>query len=152
MKKIYFPAFLLLLSLRLFGQSNDIPILDTLGREMARSLKSDTSQSNFRVSYFIVGRIRTVELFDGLPFQVKVSALNPNLLEQQIKFRILDLEHFQISYRIGTSETTEDRTFGDDLREPDFRLVIRKEAVLNKDDVEPLKHIEYCFLIHKGLK
>jgi hypothetical protein len=143
-------VFFFLTSQIVFGQVNPPPGLKK--QEAGNILKADTSQNNYKVSYFIVGRIRTVEISDGIPFEVRISAMNPYLFGQQIKFRILDLDHYQISYTLGTAEMTEDRVFDEALQEPDFQGMILRKDVLNKDDVDNLKFIEYRFSVQKKTK
>ncbi len=43
-------------------------------------------KSKIQVSYFIVGKVRTTEYFNGMPFLVKVNSVNSSLYEQRIFF------------------------------------------------------------------
>ena len=51
---------------------------------------------DFDVSYFIVGRLKTEEVYSGVPFSIRPVFLNPGLYEQMISFRIIYAEEFDL--------------------------------------------------------
>ena len=52
---------------------------------------------DFDVSYFLVGRIRTTEVYSGVPFSFKLYALNDKLYEQKMKFKIVSVTDYEIT-------------------------------------------------------
>ncbi len=104
---------------------------------------------DFDVSYYIVGRIRTVELFDGLPFKVKVYKVNENLYEQKIKFKILDINRFEIVYVKDKAEIRKVGFFNTEFTDTDFRLFVAKTQIINPASVANLKEIEYLIQLHE---
>jgi capsular exopolysaccharide synthesis family protein len=111
-------------------------------------VKKVLDRLDFDVSYFIVGRIRTVELFDGLPYKVKAYIVSPELYEQQIKFRILDQEKFEITYLKGNVELKKVGFFDREFTDTDFRLLVTKNPMINPSSVKSLKEVEYLIQIH----
>jgi len=100
------------------------------------------------VSYFLVGRIRTNELYEGVPFKVKVFEVNPQLFEQHIRFKILDEKHFSLTYlKKGKDEITSG-LFGKELIEPGFHLLVLPTAALNPSSIEGLSKLDYLVQIH----
>lgn len=112
-------------------------------------VKKVLDRLDFDVSYFIVGRIRTVELFDGLPYKVKAFTVNPELYEQQIKFRILDLNRYEITYEKNKAEVKKVGFFDTELIDNYFRILVSKTPMINSTSVQHLKDIEYLIQIHE---
>ena len=56
------------------------------------------SKLKFDVSYYIVGRLKTTEVYEGVPFEISVKMLNQNLYEKEIKFKIIDEFKYELSY------------------------------------------------------
>ena len=52
---------------------------------------------DFTVSYFIVGRIKTLETFQNLPIKVNVVVANSSLNEKFISLKVVDINKYQIS-------------------------------------------------------
>jgi hypothetical protein len=102
---------------------------------------------DLKVSYFLVGRIRTVEITEGIPFKIKVFAAKQSLLNQQMRFQIVDLEHYAIHYKLEGSEVTREGNFGEELKDPNLRLFVKKDALLNAENVNNLKMLQYLFAI-----
>jgi len=111
-------------------------------------VKKVLDRLDFDVSYFIVGRIRTVELADGMPFKVKMYSLNSALYEQQIKLKILDVNRFEISYKKNGLEIKKTGLFNTDFVDTDFRLRINSTQFLNISSISGLHIVEYMFQIH----
>ena len=51
----------------------------------------DKLKSRLQISYYIVGRVRTKEEFDGMPFSVFVNSVNSGFYEKPISFKIFVL-------------------------------------------------------------
>jgi capsular exopolysaccharide synthesis family protein len=101
------------------------------------------------VSYFIVGRLRTTEVFEGMPYEVEVKSINPDLYEQNIKFRIVNVNEFEIQYsKAGTEISPKRYRFNTDCVDTDFNLRVIKNGAINANTIKDLSQIEYLVQIH----
>lgn len=103
---------------------------------------------NMDVSYFIVGRLKTTEVYEGTPFDVKVLNVNPALYEQDITLRILSPEEYELRYERNQAEVVKKFYFNQELLDSDFKLVIRNGGKINSATFRTLKDINYLFRIH----
>lgn len=99
------------------------------------------------VSYFIVGRIKTTEVYQGMPFLVEVFNVNPQYYEQFIGFQILSPEKFQIRFSKNGEEIVKEGYFNKEFIDADFKLKISNISI-NKERLVSLKKIDYNFQIH----
>lgn len=102
---------------------------------------------NFEVSYFIVGRIKTTEVYKGVPFSIKVETINPELYEQFIKFKIKDLAKYEITYKRGEAEVTREGMFNEVLVDTDIKILVQNENI-SPGTVSSLMNMEYMFQVH----
>lgn len=107
--------------------------------------------ANPKVSYYIVGRLKTAEVDNNIPFEVKVIDLNPQLIEQPIKMRIRDVEHFEISYSLNDNDERKECLFGKEINEKNMHLLISKTSSLDTAIVKYIKEIDFQFQV-KGEK
>ncbi|MEW6470009.1 MAG: polysaccharide biosynthesis tyrosine autokinase [Bacteroidota bacterium] len=103
---------------------------------------------DFDVSYYIVGRLKTQEQFKGMPFKVTYSALNNELFEQQMKFKILNLNEFEITYKKGQTESKIKGVFDKELIGNDIKAVVYKTGTINPQTISELTKVEYLIQIH----
>ncbi|MGL5891191.1 MAG: Wzz/FepE/Etk N-terminal domain-containing protein, partial [Bacteroidia bacterium] len=103
---------------------------------------------NFDISYFIVGRLRTEEMFQGIPFRVDVINLNNRLYEQKLKFEILDSTNFILTYKVGEEDKAVKGKFGDEFIEPEMRLKISKTRKFGSLDTKNYSASNYLIQIH----
>jgi tyrosine-protein kinase Etk/Wzc len=124
--------------------SNQIRVLtsnDLIG-EALNKLKFD-------VSYFIVGRLKTTEVYNGMPFDITVKMLNQGLYEKEIKFKILNVKQFELSYIKENETVTKKLEFNKEVIDNDFYLVVKKNDILNEKTIKSLKEIDYLIKIHR---
>ena len=57
----------------------------------------DRLKSKIQVAYYIVGRVRTKEEFNGMPFSVYVNTVNAAFYKKPISFKILSDKTYEIS-------------------------------------------------------
>jgi tyrosine-protein kinase Etk/Wzc len=95
------------------------------------------------VSYFIKGRFKNIELYEGLPFRIVLTSVNAAICETDILFRIIDENYFELTY--SKSEFTQTRRFpfNQAITDPDFKIEVIKNNLINKQTVSHLKEIEY---------
>src|SRR3972149_372311 len=100
------------------------------------------------VSYYIQGRVRVTEVYEGNPFNVSVLKINSAFYEKDFKFKIISENKFEVSYEKGEKQISKQYFFDKEIIEPDFRLLIRKKNEINKKTIKTLGSIDYFFKVH----
>ena len=100
------------------------------------------------VSYFIIGRIKTTEVYEAMPFSVEVLNINSDYYEQNIGFKILSLDKYQLTFTRNNEEVVKEAFFNKEFIDPDFRLMIKNNAA-TKEGLAVFKTIEYSFQVHE---
>ncbi|MCE3279412.1 MAG: capsular biosynthesis protein [Bacteroidetes bacterium] len=103
----------------------------------------------FDVSYFIVGRLKTTEVYEGVPFDISVKMLNQSLYEKDIKFKIKNERQFEFSYTKGNETVVKTFDFDKEIADVNFYITVKKNEVLNEKSIKSLKEIDYLIRIHK---
>jgi tyrosine-protein kinase Etk/Wzc len=103
---------------------------------------------NFNVSYFIVGRIKTVEAFQNLPIKVKVIIANSRMYETMINLKVIDSNHYQLIYQKDDNTIKTDGTFNDDFVNSDMHIIVQKTKLLTPGLIRQMQAAEYQFQIH----
>lgn len=107
--------------------SNEIRVLKSQDLIEKALLRLD-----FEVSYFLVGRVRTTEVYSGVPFSVKLYNLNNQLYEQKMKFHVLSKKQYEITYSIDDKELKVTGNFDEELENPHMHILVtaKKTAVV----------------------
>lgn len=111
-------------------------------------IEKTVSNLNLDVSYFIVGRLKTTEVYESMPFSIEVKYINPSLYEKNLEFQIIDVNTFRIGIKKDNETIFNTHTFDDDAKELDYHLFVSKNKVINEHSVNSLKGIEYQFKVH----
>jgi capsular exopolysaccharide synthesis family protein len=111
-------------------------------------LKKVVDKLNINVSYFISGRLRTTEIYTGVPFKITVFYINPAYYEKVINFKITDMNHYRISYPDGNVLYSQNGTFGEDLVNTNMKINISLGKDINQGYIDALKKIDYEFKVH----
>ncbi len=107
------------------------------------------SKLKLDVSYFIVGRLKTKEVYQAMPFEVIVSSLNAELYEQKIKFKIIGNKQFQITYKKSNKEVVKVFPFDKKIVDVDFIITVKKSnTIINDKTIASLDEMDYLFQIH----
>jgi tyrosine-protein kinase Etk/Wzc len=106
--------------------SNEIRVLQS--QDM---IEKTLERLDFDVSYYLVGRLRTTEVYSGVPFSVKVVLINPALYEQQIKFNIGKNDTYTIEYVLDEKVKTAQGKFGENLLDPNVNILVTKKNAIN---------------------
>jgi len=106
------------------------------------------SKIKLDVSYFIVGRLKTTEVYQSMPFEVDVVHFANNLYEKDIKLKIIDENEFQISYLNGKDEIVKKYPFNKKIVESDFIVTVRKNENINDKTINSLSDIDYIIKVH----
>lgn len=103
---------------------------------------------NFEVSYFIIGRFKTTEIYANLPFTVQMEVLNPSLYEKPIDLHINDPGHYTISYDVGKGVVSKTLPFGKDNADSDFTLRVDPVVALKSSNIDTYASSDYRFVRH----
>ncbi len=105
------------------------------------------SKLNLDVSYFIIGRLKKTEVFQSVPFEVKIKTINPALYETPIKITIIDEEHFSLSYLKNGSSMTKKFMFNKSIEDQDFYMIVEKNSIINKNSIASLNETDYEIVV-----
>ncbi len=103
---------------------------------------------NIETSYYVVGRIKKVEVFETLPFKSTVTVLNPLLYEVPIQIAILDKDQYLISYQVGGDVVEYSYEFDKELTNSDFILQLDKRYEWDDENILELKASDYEIVFH----
>jgi len=103
---------------------------------------------DFDVSYYIIGRFKTSEAFRELAFTVSIDLSDNKLYEKPFDLKVIDGEHFELSYDPGNGIVTKQYPFNTDIAERDFLLNVRTKARINPKRLEELKNSTFQFVRH----
>jgi capsular exopolysaccharide synthesis family protein len=106
---------------------------------------------DFDMSYFIVGRFKTSQVYGTLPFTVHMEVLDQRLYERAFDMRIIDLDTYEINYDKGGDLTTLTFKFNEDVRDPanQFLLRVDRSSYFNDATLPKLASTDYQFIRHK---
>ncbi|MBA3705694.1 MAG: hypothetical protein H0W84_07270 [Bacteroidetes bacterium] len=111
-------------------------------------IKKALTKLKIDVSYFIVGRLKTMEVYESMPFIFSVKYLNPGLYEQKMKFKILNEKQCQITYIKEKDEISKVVSFDQETVYSDFIISINKNDNINDKTILSLKEIDYLVQVH----
>ncbi|MBL7965254.1 MAG: polysaccharide biosynthesis tyrosine autokinase [Flavobacteriales bacterium] len=105
---------------------------------------------DFDVSYYIIGRLKTSEVYGPakLPFTVRIELLNTKLYEKPFDLRIIDPEHFELSYDKSKKIVSKTYAFNTDIAEVDFMLRVNTTEEFSPKSIDKLRESEYQFVRH----
>ena len=99
------------------------------------------------VSYFIVGRIKTTEVYEAMPFSIEILKINPKYYEQVIGFKVLSEKKYQLKINTKEEEVIKEGFFGKELIDLDFKILIKNNTISPKS-LATIQQIDYNFVIH----
>ncbi|MFT5820844.1 MAG: tyrosine-protein kinase Etk/Wzc [Crocinitomix sp.] len=103
---------------------------------------------NIGTSYYVVGRIKKVEVFETLPFKSNVLVLNPQLYEVPIQVTILNQEEYKIAYTVGGANYEYVYNFDEEVTNSDFVLQLDRRYELDDENINELKESDYEIVFH----
>ena len=118
---------------------------------LSHDLISETlSKLNFGVSYFIVGRFRTIEQYDAVPFYVEAKYVNRGLYEMPIKLNIIDPTSYKLSFELNDKLYEEELKFGEEVViDGSFIINVKKNPNLNDETIQKAWRTDYQFVMHR---
>ncbi len=103
---------------------------------------------DFDVSYYIIGRFKTTEVYGSLPFKVQIDLMNPRFYERPFDLKITDPDHFELTYDRGKELVKKTYPFNTDIPERDFVLRVDKTQQITAQSIEKLNESAYQFVRH----
>lgn len=99
------------------------------------------------VSYYIIGRVKTTEGYDDMPFEIEVLATNPRFYEQEIAFKVIDEHKYRLQVTMNGQEITKEGVFDKEFIDSDIKLLIKNKTILT-DNVSAVSATDYKIIIH----
>ena len=106
---------------------------------------------DFDVSYYIIGRFKTSEVYRNRPFTVKIRLLNEKLYEKPFDLHVIDPDHFELSYDRGAGIIKKTFPFNTDVadqQDGDFTLRVEKLKSITPANLEDFTSSDYRFVSH----
>lgn len=103
---------------------------------------------NLDVSYYIQGRINKKEIFQNLPFKIRTFFRSPNIIEKDIKFKILDSNRYSLSFSVNNIDTSFIHLFDSSSTNKYYSI---KSSLISDDSFfisDILKNIDYRITFH----
>ncbi|MGB5069650.1 MAG: Wzz/FepE/Etk N-terminal domain-containing protein, partial [Flavobacteriales bacterium] len=104
---------------------------------------------DFDVSYFIIGRFKTTQVYGGMPFTVQMQVLNDKVYEKPLDLHINDAGHFTLSYDAGQGVTSRTFPFNTDIADRDFTLRVDLTVDLKPSTINRYSSSDYRFIRHE---
>jgi capsular exopolysaccharide synthesis family protein len=122
--------------------TNEILILKS-----TKLISETVKKLDLGISYYIEGRIKTGEVYKGVPFDVQGKLINKSLYETPIKLTILNLSRFRWSLNSETVNKSGEARFGEPVITPDFSFLVQPDS--NVINANPrIADIKYEFRFH----
>ncbi|OFY84447.1 MAG: hypothetical protein A3F72_13645 [Bacteroidetes bacterium RIFCSPLOWO2_12_FULL_35_15] len=99
------------------------------------------------VSYYIIGRVKTTEGYDDMPFEINVLATNSRFYEQEIAFKVIDEHKYRLQINLNGEEITKEGFFDKEFIDSDIKLFIKNKTIL-PDNVSSVSATDYKIIIH----
>jgi Mrp family chromosome partitioning ATPase/uncharacterized protein involved in exopolysaccharide biosynthesis len=103
---------------------------------------------DFDVSYFLVGRVKTEEIFRTAPFIVTVNSISSDLYEQKMNINFLSSNSFAITYTKNDQQEVVKGVYGQELVTRDFSLMVRPRGTLTGNQTNAMKNADYLLQVH----
>lgn len=110
-------------------------------------IENAVKRLKLNVSYFIVGRIKTTELYNSNPYEIVVEAINPKYYEKEIGFKILDEKRYQLIFTNDGDENVKEGFFDKEYLDLDIKLTIKNKSI-TKENAQNLSQSDYEIVIH----
>ncbi|MDQ3190824.1 MAG: polysaccharide biosynthesis tyrosine autokinase [Bacteroidota bacterium] len=112
-------------------------------------VEKTVSKLNLDVSYFIIGRLKTTEVYESMPFRISITLLNNDLYERPINFKIIDENKYRLQYDKNDKESVNKIfSFDEEVHDTDFIIKVNKSPGISIQSVLSLKEIDYFFKVH----
>ena len=101
------------------------------------------------VSYYIIGRLKTVEVFKSLPFEAKVKLNQSDYYNMPFNIDIIDDTRFSINYTLGNgSKKTLKGIFGLPVSNRFFEITVSKTDRFTNTQIDDYREAKYFFKVN----
>lgn len=106
---------------------------------------------DFDVSYYIVGRFKTTQVYAALPFTVHMDILDPQLYERPFDLHVLDSSKYELSFDRSGKLVTQEFRFDEEVRDPgnQFMLRVARSPYSGGAGLERATGTDYQFIKHE---
>jgi uncharacterized protein involved in exopolysaccharide biosynthesis len=102
---------------------------------------------DYTVTYYVVGRVKTIPAANLEPVEVKVEIIDKTLNERLIDLTILDDDRYRIGFDQNGTAQTRDLSFGQEYIEAGVKLHITKKPGFSSILLDELVRNRYQFLV-----
>lgn len=105
---------------------------------------------NFKVSYYIVGRVKTTEIpvIDAFDVHINLVHSEGELYGTPFDIKILDEEQFLLAFDYDNSRLERIHRFDEDIVENQYMLRVNRNKFLNKETFQKLSENNYRFVVN----
>jgi len=104
-------------------------------------------QLNFEVTYFIIGRIKTTEVFNNIPFKVNLDNHGKGTYAREFEYRFIDEETFELGYLQNDEITYKTYRFKEQIIDYGFNFSVEPVIDITKENLAGFKEIRYRFRV-----
>ena len=122
--------------------ANEIMILQS-----TKLIDETVTKLNLDISYYIKGRLKTGEIYHGVPFSVDGKISDKDLYEVPFELTILNKERFKIDIHTAGYNYTHEGKFGDPIVTGKFSFIISNDSEIIKQNIH-VNEIGYVFKVH----
>jgi capsular exopolysaccharide synthesis family protein len=106
------------------------------------------SKLDFDISYFIVGRFKTSQVHGTLPFTVKMELLDAELYERVFDLRIVDKDHFELSFEHKGVIQKRNHAFDEEIHDLLYILTVERTPWMDEASMATVATTDYQFVRH----
>jgi hypothetical protein len=148
-KNIYRIFFLLIIgTLASCVDNSREAVINRLKNKQIHDSMMATGQHGYYASYFIRGKIKTMQLFHHLPFTVKIFKLDASLVENEIVVNINDGTSFNLKYIKDGQGKKVHCNFNDTVKDGNLRILISKSLSVKDHVYKMMLGTDYLFVGH----
>ena len=104
---------------------------------------------DFDVSYYIVGRFKTTQVYGTAPFTVHMQIINRRLYDRPLDLHIVDVDHYELSYDQGGELVKKKFRFNEEASDHEFIIMAKRSPYVDANTVTELAKIDYQFVRHE---
>lgn len=97
------------------------------------------SRIDYKISYYVKGRVRTSELYPEKPFNIQIIKQDSiNFYKSLFDIQSIDTKTFEINYKQGNKEQKKTHQYGDLIKLPgiDFKVISGPHAIESKYSIK----------------
>ncbi len=103
---------------------------------------------DFKVSYFIKGRLKTTELYNSMPFKVNIDVVNSSLEGIPINFVIENVDTYRLEYELDGVPFVRTHHFEQREVNEDYIIQTERRPELSKRSEKRLNQLKYEIIVH----